>query len=230
MRLLGAFFGERDAHGVEAAKSRAAGQRLRRTSTPPRRCRHSLPIEGVTPSPLSCRRLAADAGPQEATGNAKAAPFGVDWVVGFDTHSLLPDDRLALDERVEPILRAGLTAAIMMYNRQGATMTIESAEEGGVPMTSVAGLALMGQGNTATFSLLQGYFWAGTSRDAVRDTARLDTAESLAANVHFQTLENPRVPHPSHLAYLDLAAVRQLLSPGPAGKRPAPCETNRSRE
>ena len=103
-------------------------------------------------------------------------------------------------------------------------MTIESAEDRGVPMTSVAGLALMGQGNTATFSLLKGYFWAGTSRDAVRDTARLDAAESLAANARFQALENPRVPHPSHLAFLDLAAVRHLLLPGVEGQRQAIAE------
>ncbi len=224
-RLLGAFFGERDAQARRSGEEPSSRPAIATHEHSALRALSALVADrGRDAVAALVPQARADAGPQEATGNAKAAPFGVDWVVGFDTHSLLPDDRLALDERVEPILRAGLTAAIMMYNRQGATMTIESAEEGGVPMTSVAGLALMGQGNTATFSLLQGYFWAGTSRDAVRDTARLDTAESLAANVHFQTLENPRVPHPSHLAYLDLAAVRQLLSPGPAGKRPAPAQ------
>ncbi|HVU90414.1 MAG TPA: hypothetical protein VHD36_24025 [Pirellulales bacterium] len=145
----------------------------------------------------------------------------VDWIVGFDTHSLLADDRLALGQRLEPILRGGLTAAIMMYNRQGATMTIESAEEDGVPLTSVGGLALMGQGSTATFSLVNDYFWAGTSRDAVRETARLDRAQSLAENARYQALENPRLARPSHLAYLDLAAVRRLFTAGSDADKPA---------
>lgn len=158
--------------------------------------------------------------PHHTDGKAMPASTGdVDWIVGFDTHALLPDDRLAMGQRLEPILRGGLTAAIMMYNRQGATMTIESAEEEGVPLTSVGGLALMGQGTTATFSLVNDYFWAGTSREVVREAARVAPEQSLAGNERFQALGNPRIARPSHLAYLDLAAIRGLL---PSRATPTP--------
>ncbi len=140
---------------------------------------------------------------------ARALP--VDWVVGFDTQALLPDERLSFGERLNPMLRAGLTAAVMMYNRQGQTMAVDSVEEAGVPLTSVSGLALLGQGDSATFSLLHGFYWAGTSREAVRDVARLNAKESLSADPRFQKLTNPRLPNRTHLAYLDLARLRPLL-------------------
>ena len=144
--------------------------------------------------------------------NQATLPLSADWVVGFDAHSLLPDDRLAFGERLNPILRGALTAAIMMYSRQGEGTSIESVEDEGVPLTSVEGLALLGQGDNATFSLLKEYFWAGTSRDAVRDTARLAADQSLAADVRFQALTNPRLPKRTHFAYVDLAALRRLLA------------------
>jgi hypothetical protein len=149
--------------------------------------------------------------PDESSSTAGARATKPAWVVGFDTHSLLPADRLVLGERLDPVLRATLTATIMMYNRAGASMSIESVEEDGVPLTSVAGLALMGQGKAATFSLLKGYFWAGTSRDIVRDAAQLAPAQSLAGDARFQELVNPRITGASHLAYFDLAALRRLM-------------------
>jgi hypothetical protein len=153
-------------------------------------------------------RQAADHGDPQSSQPSLAA----DWVVGFDAHSLLPDDRLAFGERVNPILRGALTAAIMMYSRQGQSTSIDSVEEEGVPLTSVEGLALLGQGDNATFSLLKEYFWAGTSRDAVRDAARLQADQSLAADPRFRALTNPRIERRSHFAYVDLAALRRLLA------------------
>jgi hypothetical protein len=175
-------------------------------------------------------RQAADHGEAPSSQPSLAA----DWVVGFDAHSLLPDDRLAFGERVNPILRGALTAAIMMYSRQGQSTSIDSVEEEGVPLTSVEGLALLGQGDNATFSLLKEYFWAGTSRDAVRDTARLEADQSLAANPRFQALANPRLGRRSHFAYVDLAALRRLLTSStaaqPRAREAAPAVDEAGRE
>jgi len=148
--------------------------------------------------------------PRSATRDDQPTAF--DWVVGFDTHGLLPDDRLALTKRIDPLLRAGLTAAIVMYNRQGAPTSIDSIEDEGVPLTTVGGLSLLGKGDAATFSLLKSYFWAGTSRAAVRDIARLDTAQSLATQAAYRRLTNPRISSPTHLAYVDLTAVQGMLN------------------
>ena len=135
-----------------------------------------------------------------------------DWIVGFDSRSLLPESRLSLAQRLDPMLRTAVTAAIIMYNRQGQAMSIESVEEQGVPLTTVQGLALFGKGSTATFASQNGYFWAGTSRGIVRDMARIVPADSLATAAHFRALANPRLEDRSHLAYLDLEALRSLVA------------------
>ena len=151
--------------------------------------------------------------PADQTERAALHPAtSAHWVVGFDTHSLLPDDRPAFGERLNPLLRSALTAAVMLYNRPGQSVRFDSAAEQGVPLTTVDGLSLLGQGDTATFSLLKGFFWAGTCRHVVRDAARLEVDQSLAADRRFQTLANPRVAGRTHLAYFDLAALRPLLA------------------
>ena len=156
----------------------------------------------------------------EATAPSDKKKTDFDWVVGFDTHDLLPDDRRALTRRIDPLLRAGLTAAIVMYNRQGTPTSIDSIEEEGVPLTTVGGLSLLGQGDSATFSLQKSYFWAGTARAAVRDIARLEPAQSLGVQPAYRALQNPRIAGPTHLAYLDLTALLGMLEAAADGKAP----------
>lgn len=142
----------------------------------------------------------------------------VDWVVGLDTRPLKPgENQPAMAEILHPLLETALGVAAATANAQTGEprVAVETVDVEGLTMTSIEGLGPFGKGMAATFAVIGGRIWGGTSRGAVSRAARLRAAESLAHSPAFRERLSPRVPEPSHLVYIDLSAARRLIEESP---------------
>ncbi|MBI2827367.1 MAG: hypothetical protein HYX69_22055 [Planctomycetia bacterium] len=205
--LVGGFFRERAAKAASGANAPiAARDRLDVTALT------ALTSGRGYDAVAALAERKSTAGPADKTGTAKGA-VPLDWAIGVDTSSILAEDRPLVAQGLDPLVRAGLTAAIVAFNRQGHNVRIESSEQQGVPLASVEGVSVAAEpGETAASTSLGPFYWAGSSRDAVRDAARLEASESLASVTHFQAMANPRLRGRTHLAYFQLGTLRELLA------------------
>ncbi|HUY90743.1 MAG TPA: hypothetical protein VMV10_18560 [Pirellulales bacterium] len=138
----------------------------------------------------------------------------MDLVAGLQTRPLEPGDgRPSLAKLAEPVVHSLLTSATAATNAQAAqpAASLETIDLGGIAMTSVAGLpGPRGRPLAATYAVVGDDFWVASSPAALRRAVELPAADSLAAAATFD-----RVKNPSHLFYVDLKGVRQLLASSP---------------
>lgn len=151
--------------------------------------------------------------PADAAGQHESL-LPVDFVAGLQTRPLEPGSgRPSLAKLAEPLLHSLLTSATAATNAQTTqpSASLESIDLGGIAMTSVAGLrGPRGRTLAATYAVVGDDFWLASSPAALRRGVECSAADALAASAPFE-----RIKSPSHLLYLDLKGIRQLLAASP---------------
>lgn len=151
--------------------------------------------------------------PAEAAGEHESR-LPVDFVAGLQTRPLEPGDgRPSLAKLAEPVVHSLLTSTVAATNAQTAhpAASLESIELDGIAMTTVAGLrGPRSRPSAAAYAVVGDDFWLASSPAALRRAVGWSAADSLAAAAPFE-----RIKSPSHLFYVDLKGIRQLLASSP---------------
>ena len=153
--------------------------------------------------------------PRTDAGDAKhESRLPLDFAAILQSRPLEPGGgRLSLAKLAEPVLHSLLTSAAAATNAQSAqpAASLETIELDGVAMTSFAGLSgPRGRPLSATYAVVEDDFWLASSPAALLRGVELPAKHSLANAPPFD-----RIASPSHLLYIDLQGVRQLLASSP---------------
>lgn len=153
--------------------------------------------------------------PRAAAGERKhESRLPLDLVAILQSRPLEPGDgRPSLAKLAEPVLHSLLTSATAATNAQSAqpAASLETIELGGMAMTSFAGLpGPRGRPLSAAYAVIEDDFWFASSPGALHRGVALPAEDSLASAPPFD-----RIASPSHLLYIDLQGVRQLLASSP---------------
>jgi hypothetical protein len=161
------------------------------------------------------------------------------WLVGMETQPLENGGNpTALADALDPLIASGLSRAAELLNPRGSapgpqiqrTEIISSSanssnvtdnkegqpiETDRLKLTHLRGYTALGLPQEAAYTFVQGYFLGGTSPTGVVQSAFLASRDSLGQSETFRRRMSPRLDAPSHLLYLDLAALRRLLTTSP---------------
>lgn len=140
----------------------------------------------------------------------------LDWSLRLELPPLpsAEADEPSLVERLDQGLHTGLAllAQAVPVAEGERRAGVETAEHEGIRITSWQ----PGSGDQPRWGLSYAFpdqaLVVGSDPGAILSTARVTAENSLAAQPVLEHLLDPRLPHPSHLLYLDCARLRDLLT------------------
>ena len=123
------------------------------------------------------------------------------------------DSRPSIEQAIDNGLRTAMmmSAALVNSKGDGSQAHVETVEVEGTRFTSLEGIDAGTSPLGSTYAFRDGYFIMGASRDDILRSLSIEPEQSLAASPRLKRLLSPLIHSPSHVVFVDAAAIRRML-------------------